>query len=121
MRRTLALLAALAISTSIKATSLRDFWASRAADDPHLQSAKSMNALEMCLGLAMSETGGPPSVLHGDGEVLMTSLAAGLYGMTKPIYGYRITDRGQYRDVAIGALHAGGWRNEAVKIAQSCS
>lgn len=63
----------------------------------------------MCLGLAMSESGGPPSVLHGDSEILMTSLAVGLYGMTKPVHGYRIVDRGESRDERLTRfIQAGG-------------
>lgn len=118
--RVLLLTSALCASIAARATSIKDFWQSRAPDSPRLQSTKTMGALEMCLGMTMSENGGPPSVLHGDGEIIMTSMATGVWGMTAPIYGFHIVDRGSVREIIVGAVQSGGWTNKAVHYAQGC-
>lgn len=118
--RKIVLAVALCASTASQATSLRDFWQSRPADSPRLTSTKSMGALEMCLGMAMSENGGPPSVLHGDGEIVLTSVAVGVFGATNPVYGFRVVDHGSSREIVVGAVQTGGWTDKAARYAQGC-
>lgn len=64
--RKLIFVAALTFSTVSQATSLKDFWSSRAPDDPRFQSAKSSLALEECLALEVSENVGVPNIIHGE-------------------------------------------------------
>lgn len=115
-----AALVAFPLEGTADATSLKDFWQSREADAPRFESTKSVGALEMCLGMEMSEVGGPPSVLHGEREVILTSMAAGAFGATNPIYGFRVVDHGAARSVIVGAVHSGGWRDRASALAQRC-
>jgi len=85
------------IPTPAHSDSIKDFWAQTAVAE-HLQSAKSSLALELCIGMEMSEQVGAPNVLHGEGDTVLTSIA-GVY----PIAGARIVDRGASREVAIAA------------------
>ena len=118
MYKVILLAASLAAGTVADATSLKDFWSTRAADDPHFPSAKSSFALEECIALEISEKVGLPNIIHGDRETLITALTGGI--SPQPIAGARIVDRGSSREVFVGALHIGGWRNKASAIVQGC-
>lgn len=110
---------ALISAAAANATSLKDFWETRPADAPRLMSSKTLGQLEMCLGIEMSEMSGVPHVLHGTGETLLTSIV-GMYQST-PLGGYRLIDRGQKREIIVGALKAGGTTNKLLLIAQRCA
>ena len=118
MRKMILLAALLALGSGADATSLKDFWSSRAADDPHFQSAKSSLALEECIALELSEKVGVPNIIHGDGETLITALTPGL--VAQPVDGARIVQQGTSRDVFVGALHTGGWRSRVSTLVQRC-
>jgi hypothetical protein len=118
MLKMILLAALLAFSSSVDATSLKDFWSSRAPDDPHFQSTKSSLALEECIALELSEKVGVPNIIHGDGETLITGLTPGL--VAQPVGGARIVQHGASRDVFVGALHTGGWRNRVSALVQRC-
>jgi hypothetical protein len=117
LARAPAMLAVLAASAA-QATSIKDFWQSRPIDSPRFNSGKSLGALEMCLGMEMSEQTGPPSVLHGEHEVILSAVL-GLYQNVVG-YGYRVTDRGTSREVMVGALKSGKSTEQASAIAQRC-
>ena len=88
------------IPTPAHSDSIKDFWAQTAVAE-HLQSAKSSLALELCIGMEMSEQVGAPNVLHGEAETVLTSIA-GVY-QNYPIAGARIIDHGSSREIAIAA------------------
>jgi hypothetical protein len=117
--RKLIFVAALTFSTVSQATSLKDFWSSRAPDDPRFQSAKSSLALEECLALEVSENVGVPNIIHGEGETLITGMVVGLYS-SNPIGGARIVDHGTSREVLVGGVHSGGWRDKISALVQRC-
>lgn len=109
---------AVCVSAAAQATSLKDFWQSRPADAPRFTSTKSMGALEMCLGMEMSEFAGAPNVLHGDHETILTSI----YGpyQNVPAGGFHLIDQGTRREVVLGALKTGGITNKLTAVAQRC-
>jgi hypothetical protein len=113
----LGLLVMLFAATGAQATSIKEFWQTRPADSPRFQTSKSSLALEMCLGMDMSELAGPPIVFHGEAEVVLTSLQ-GANG--NPTLGVRITDHGASREVIVGALQTGGWTNKITAAVQRC-
>lgn len=116
--RGLVLFACILSSSAAQAKSIQDFWRSRPADAPRYQSSKSLLALEMCLGMEMSEKMGLPVVLHGEGETVITAVTGGLAQV--PIGGVRIIDRGTGREVLVGATQAGGWTNKIGAMIQLC-
>lgn len=111
--------AALAISSGTQAESLKDFWQSRPADDPRFPSAKSSLALEECIALEVSENVGVPTIIHGERETLVTGMVIGPY-LSRPIAGARIVDHGASREIFVGALHSGGWRDKVSALVQRC-
>ena len=118
MRNAYFLAALVAFSSAANATSLKEFWSSRSPDDPHYQSLKSSAALEECIALELSEKAGPPNIIHGEGETLITALSPGLVQL--PLGGARIVDHGSSREVFVGALHSGGWRDKVSALVQRC-
>lgn len=118
MRRMAVLAVLLTMGSIADATSLKDFWSTRAPDDPHFQSTKSSLALEECIALEVSEKVGTPNIIHGDGETLVTGMVTGL--SEQPIGGARITDQGAFRVVFVGAVHNGGWRDKVSALVQRC-
>jgi hypothetical protein len=118
MRKAILVLALLALDSGANATSLKDFWSSRAPDDPRFQSAKSSLALEKCIALEVSEKVGLPNIIHGEGETIITGMTPGAFG--QPVGGARIVDHGTSREVFVGALHTGGWRNKVSALVQRC-
>jgi hypothetical protein len=94
--RKLALASCLLIAAAAQATSLKDFWASRRADAPRFQSTKTALALEMCLGMDISEKIGVPAVLHGENETIITGMSGGI--ANQPMGGFRIVDHGASRE-----------------------
>lgn len=118
MRKVMLLGAALMAPSAAQSTSLKDFWDSRPADAPHFQSAKSSAALEMCLGMELSEKAGLPLVLHGERETIITSIVPGL--APAPLGGTRIVDHGASREIIVGALKMGGWTDKISAIVQRC-
>lgn len=77
-----------------------------------------MPALEMCLGMEMSELHGPPIVLHGEGETILTLVAFGFN--PAPEGGFHIVDHGASREVIIGALQTGNMTGRLSAVAQRC-
>jgi hypothetical protein len=118
MRKLILLSVVLASASVADATSLKDFWSTRAPDDPKFKSAKSILALEECIALEVSEKVGVPNIIHGDRETLITGLTPGL--VSQPVGGVRIIDFGTSRQVFVGALHTGGWRDKVSAIVQHC-
>jgi hypothetical protein len=118
MRKTILLATLLSLGSSTDATSLKDFWSSRAPDDPHFQSAKSSLALELCIALEVSEKVGVPNIIHGDGETIITGMISGI--SAQPVAGARIVDHGATREVFVGALHTGGFRDKVSVLVQRC-
>jgi hypothetical protein len=116
MHRAILLAACLASGTAANATSLKDFWSSRAPNDPQFQSAKSSLALEECIALEVSEKVGIPNIIHGERETVITGVAA----TDHPLGGARIVDRGPFREIFVGALHSGGWRNKVSAVVEGC-
>src|SRR6476469_9453788 len=110
MRRAIWFAGLLAFSSGADATSLKDFWSTRPADDPHYQSVKSSLALEECLALEISEKIAVPNVIHGEHETIVTGMSGGI--AMQPMGGARIVDRGTSREVFVGALHTGGLRDK---------
>lgn len=109
----------LMFSTTAAATSLKDFWASRPADDPHFPSSKSMGALEECLALEISEKAGMPFIIHGEHQTTITGVMMSGY-VQMPVGGSRIVDHGSSREIFVGAIHTGGWRNKISALVQQC-
>lgn len=70
----------------------------------------------MCLGLAMSDWGGHPSVLHGE-RVVIVSLAPGSISLS-----VKVTDRGIDRLVEVAAAPSlgGAWIDRGRRAAESC-
>ncbi len=118
MRRFQLAFALLAFGSGVGATSLKDFWSTRSPDDPHFHSQKSSLALEECIALEVSEKVGVPNIIHGDRETLITGLTPGL--VVQPIGGARIVDNGSAREIFVGAVHSGGWRDKVSMIVQGC-
>jgi hypothetical protein len=110
--------AVLTFVTAADATNLKDFWSSRAPDDPRFQSANSSLALEKCIALEVGEKVGLPNIIHGEGETIITGMTPGAFG--QPVGGARIVDHGTSREVFVGALHTGGWRNKVSALVQRC-
>lgn len=108
---------ALFASTAAEATSMKDFWQSR-PEGPRFTSAKSSLALEMCLGMEMSELAGAPNVLHGERETVLTSIAGAYQSI--PVVGVRILEQGTSRQLVVGALQKAGWTNKISAAVQRC-
>lgn len=119
MRKMTLLAAFLAMGSGAGATSLKDFWSTRSPDDPHFQSAKSSLALEECIALEVSEKVGVPNIIHGNGETLVTGMIKGPFSEL-PVGGARIVDNDTSREIFVGALHTGGWRDKVSHIVQGC-
>lgn len=119
MRKLICVAALMASATVASATSLKDFWSTRPADDPHFESKKSSLALEECIALELSEKLGVPSIIHGDRETLVTAMAQGPFSQA-PLGGARIVDHEASREVFVGALHTGGMREKLSSLVQSC-
>jgi len=117
--RKLIIVAAFALAGSADVTSLKDFWSTRAPDDPHFQSARSSLALEECIALEISEKVAVPNIIHGEHETIITGVTAGFSPV--PIAGARIVDRGSSREILIGAVHSGGWREKVSAVAKGCA
>jgi hypothetical protein len=118
MRKAILLAALLILSSATGATSLKDFWSTRPADDPHFQSAKSSLALEECFALEISEKMGVPNIIHGEHETIITGMSGGI--ADQPLGGVRIVDNGASREVRVGAVHAGGLRDKLSVLVQRC-
>lgn len=97
------------------ADSLQEFWTKRPPVATYT-SGKSTEALELCLGFAMSDWGGHPYVLHGE-RVVLVSVAPGSIAMS-----VRITDRGADRLVEVAAAPSlgGAWARRGSHAATSC-
>jgi hypothetical protein len=108
----------LALPTSADATSLKDFWSTRPPDDPHFESKKSSLALEECLAFEISEKIGVPTIIHGEREAIITGMSGGI--ANQPMGGVRIIDKGAEREVLVGAIHTGGWRDKLSALMQRC-
>lgn len=70
------------------------------------------------MALEVSEKVGIPNIIHGASETLITGMTGGL--AVEPVGGARIVDRGVAREVFIGALHTGGWRDKISALVQRC-
>jgi hypothetical protein len=118
MRKAILLATLLSLGRGADATSLKDFWSSRAPDDPRFESAKSSLALEECIALEVSEKVGVPNIIHGKDVTLITGLTGG--PVQQPIGGVRIVDKTASRELFVGALHSGGWRDKVSALVQRC-
>jgi hypothetical protein len=105
-----------ATSSGARADSVKELW-SRTADREHFQTAKSSLALEMCRGMEMSDWVGPPHVLHGEGETLVTLVGLG-GALPTPIGGARILDHGTSREVVVSSKPA--WKNRMADAVRKC-
>lgn len=117
MRKAILLVVSLGFGSSATA-SVKDFWSTRPADDPHFQSAKSSLALEECIALEISEKVAVPNIIHGEHETLITGVSGGIAEI--PIAGARIVDHGTSREIFVGAVHSGGWRDKISALVQRC-
>ena len=103
------------VSCAASAQSLRDFWSHRAPDAIY-SSNKSAQALEMCVGLELTEYGSVV-VLHGEGVTLVSA-----HSLVDTLIGVRITDRGQKRELALAARGSIGsaWLKRGTRIIKNC-
>jgi hypothetical protein len=118
VRRAILLAVFLTLASVADATSLKDFWSTRPADDPHFQSSKSSLALEECIALALSEKIGVPNIIHGERETIITGMSGGI--ADQPMGGARIVDSGVSREVFVGAVHTGGLRDKLSALVRRC-
>ena len=107
--KSLLVTAMLILPSAATADSIKEFWA-KTADREHFQTAKSSLALEMCIGMEMSDWLGPPGVLHGEGQTIIT--------VPGPIGGARILDHGTSREVIVGAKPA--WKGRMADAVRRC-
>lgn len=99
------------------ADSLQDFWRKQTPSAVYA-SNKSALALEMCLGLGLSEYG-PLTTLHGEQVTLVSVIQDMGPGVLISI---KVTDRGGDRELAVAARGSIGsaWQKRGARVAETC-
>ena len=83
---------------------------------PQNLSAKSLVALEYCIGVGMGDWL-PPITLHGEGKVLLYSVMTHEFGFMMQML-VEIRDDGSQRSISLRAEKA--WRQKMETLIQSC-